>query len=673
MIKYYFQKNLVCSLLMTTVLFYSGSGLSALSGDSHWVVEKGDSVYSIARKVFPDDVAKQRQFRKELVTSNPAIFNGNANQMSVGASLLLPAFAVSKPVVVKPVVESKPPAPVAEVLPPVEEKPVEEKTVTPDPEDVIGHVVISVGKMQANNRGVFRKLLRHSEILQGDTLTTSRSAYTQIRMKDGALISLRPNTKLQIIDYRFNGEEDGSERSVMELISGGFRTITGYIGHRNKQNYRVKTSVATIGIRGTHYGLMVCADGSCNEESASLEDGVYGGVVDGSIVVQNQSGASTFNNDQYFYVASLFQEPVEQLVPPPVFHGKAEKQAARQSDEKGNGNGNGNGDNGKDKSQTMKRKLAAAGRVSQKTIKGNRLGSLVQSYVDDRRTPVILRDQATDAIKDVPAINTAPNGSGALIAFTGLDSVDGTADSIAASVIVAAGNNNSIALGSIDLAGGEVINNLPIGMVEMSNGDIHKLILPSGVSGITGIGGASAAGVGVNWGRWSGADKFVLTENGVPQPTFGDLHYIYSDRLTTPAELSQLAALGGLTTSESYTFAGGTIPTNAAGQNVQLNNLSVVSDFVNLKIVDYQISAQDQGATFNMQASNIPFQNMSDFNLNEVSCNAGCTGRASAAFVGSQAGGLMTTYSIHETAGSVKGANGAAVLTRDSAAAAPPF
>jgi len=664
MIKHYLQKNLVCSLLMTTVLFYSAAGLSALSGDSHWVVEKGDSVYSIARKVFPDDVAKQRQFRKELVTSNPAIFNGNANQMSVGASLLLPAFAVSKPVV-----EKKPPAPVAEVLPPVEAKPVEEKPVTPDPEDVIGHVVINVGKMQASNRGVFRDLLRHSEILQGDTLSTSRSAYTQIRMKDGALISLRPNTKLQIIDYHFNGEEDGSERSVMELISGGFRTITGYIGHRNKSNYRVKTSVATIGIRGTHYGLMVCEQGSCNDESASLEDGVYGGVVDGSIVVQNQSGASTFNNDQYFYVASLFQEPVEQLVPPPVFHGKADRQAARQSDEEGNGNG----ENGNDKPQAMKRKLAADGRVSQKTIKGNRLGSLVQSYVDDRRPPVILRDQVTDVIKDAPAINTAPNGSGALIAFTGFDPVDGTADTVAVSVIVAAGNNNSIALGSKDLAGGEVINNLPIGMVEKSNGDIHTLILPSGVSGITGIGGASAKGVGVNWGRWSGADKFVLTENGVPQPTFGDLHYIYSDRLTTPAELTQLAALGGLTTSESYTFAGGTIPTNAAGQNVQLNSLSVVSDFVNLKIVDYQISAQDQGATFNMKASNIPFQNMSDFNLNEVSCNAGCTGQASAAFVGSQAGGLMTTYSIHETAGSVKGANGAAVLTRDSAVAAPPL
>jgi len=134
-------------------------------------------------------------------------------------------------------------------------------------------------------------------------------------MKDGALLSLRPNTELVITDYNFNGREDGSERSFMELVRGGFRTITGYIGHKNKHNYRVKTSVATIGIRGTHYGLMVCSDGSCSNESEPLEDGVYGGVVDGSISVSNNSGEYTFNNDQYFHVASASSVAIEQLLP----------------------------------------------------------------------------------------------------------------------------------------------------------------------------------------------------------------------------------------------------------------------------------------------------------------------------------------------------------------------
>jgi len=110
----------------------------------------------------------------------------------------------------------------------------------------------------------------------------------------------------------------------MELVRGGFRTITGYIGHKNKRNYRVKTSVATIGIRGTHYGLMVCSDGSCNNESEALQDGVYGGVVDGSISVSNNSGEYIFNNDQYFHVASVSSAAVEQLLPPPVFHGNSE-------------------------------------------------------------------------------------------------------------------------------------------------------------------------------------------------------------------------------------------------------------------------------------------------------------------------------------------------------------
>ena len=134
----------------------------------------------------------------------------------------------------------------------------------PDPEEIIGKVVVNVGDLQADNRGVSRPLSRNSKILKGDTLKTAANAYTQIRMKDGALISLRPKTQLIISDYSFNGSEDGSEKSFFELLSGGLRTITG--PNRDiaiQNNYRIKTSIATIGIRGTHYGLMLCDSGSC--------------------------------------------------------------------------------------------------------------------------------------------------------------------------------------------------------------------------------------------------------------------------------------------------------------------------------------------------------------------------------------------------------------------------
>lgn len=637
--KHNYCKFLAHGFLFSSICFYSVAGFSALDGDSYWLVEKGDSVYSIARKVFPDDATKQRQFRNELVAENPKVFNGKASHLNLGDRLLLPAFAVSKPVeVIAPVVELT--EPVVEVI--------AEENVVADPEEVIGQVVISVGSMQASNRGAFRELERKSVVLRGDTLITSKSSYTQVRMKDGALISLRPNTELKFTDYRFNGKQDGSERSLMELARGGFRTITGYIGRLNKQNYRVKTTVATIGIRGTHYGLMICADGSCDGESTALEDGIYGGVVDGSIVVENESGITTFNNDQYFYIASAAEAPVEQLVPPPVFHGKNETLAQTRQSVKGANKGSGV----KAKTVEAVKQAVSEGRVSQNTLSGNRLGSLVQAYVDNRQVPVIFRDQATNIIKDTPTISTAPIGSGALVSFITTNSQTGN-NEVAAGAIYVGVADNAIVLG---------LNNLPIGFRENADVNENELILPSGVSGITDVGSSD---LGVVWGRWS--SDYVLVENGVTLPTFGDMHFIYSDNLTTASEMVALTSLGGLTSSETYSLAGNTSPTDAFGQTGTLVGLSVVSDFVNQQIVDYQVSVQDgvQGATFSMGATNVPFNDMTSFNLVPVGCTS-CSGSAGAVFVGNQAQGLMTNYSMQDIS-STNGVSGAAFLIRDSA------
>lgn len=289
---------------------------------SHWLVKSGDSVYSIARNVFPGDSKQQARLRRELVSSNPQVFRGNPNAMSVGAKLRLPAFASGKastPRVAKTPKSIRLPQP----RPKQKAAPVRvaNRTVTPDPADSIGKVVIKMGELKAVNRGSVRKLARNSSVLKGDTLKTSNNSHTQIRLKDGALISLRPNTEFRIADFRYNGSEDGTERGLFELIKGGFRTITGAIGHRNKQNYRVNTTVATIGIRGTHYGLVLCTDGSCTSDGTNLADGLYGGVVDGAVVATNTTGEFSFSNDEYFLITSQTSTPTPILKPTLVFDG----------------------------------------------------------------------------------------------------------------------------------------------------------------------------------------------------------------------------------------------------------------------------------------------------------------------------------------------------------------
>ncbi len=645
------------------VVFFSNYNIADVSGDAYWIVEKGDSVYSIARNVFPDDANKRRQFRKELVKNNTAVFKGNPALINIGDKLALPAFAISKPVKAEDKIEAvraEPVVPVAVIEPP--------ETVTPDPADVIGHVVISVGKMQASNRGSFRQLIRNSKVYKGDTITTAANSYTQVRMKDGALLSLRPNTELVITDYNFNGREDGSERSFMELIRGGFRTITGYIGHKNKRNYRVKTSVATIGIRGTHYGLMVCSDGSCSNESEALQDGVYGGVVDGSISVSNNSGEYIFNNDQYFHVASVSSAAVEQLLPPPVFHGNSETALSEKNRESKQAEMQQDGRH--DKKRELKTALtnkakSATGGIDNKKARSNRLGTLVMSYIDNKPQPLVLPDQINDVIKDKPVFVSAPNGSAVLLSLPGTDITTGAPDNIAAAVIVAPGTSNNIILGSKLSTNGTVINNIPIAIHEASNGKVHELFLPSATAGVNFIAGNP---IGVNWGRWT--NNYVLTENGTALATSGDMHYIYSDKITSP---TQITALGGLQ-SQTYSLVGNTTPTDPAGNELALNSLSITTDFIAQKVTNYNVVVSAKGApipAFDMSATNIPFikpdingNTMADFVLISNNNCTTCVGSASAAFIGNQAQGVITTYSIGDTTNPANGANGAAVLVR---------
>ena len=77
----------------------------------------------------------------------------------------------------------------------------------------------------------------------------------------------------------------------------------GLIGKSQHENYRVRTPIATVGIRGTHYNLVVCQQ-DCFESDGSLAaDGNYGGVLEGRLAIANKAGEREFGVDEYFYVA----------------------------------------------------------------------------------------------------------------------------------------------------------------------------------------------------------------------------------------------------------------------------------------------------------------------------------------------------------------------------------
>jgi hypothetical protein len=117
-------------------------------------------------------------------------------------------------------------------------------------------VDFAVGPVDAvTANGLSRTLVKGDPVVSGETVRTGSGARAQLRFNDGGMVSLQPNTDFRLDDYNFSGKDDAQDRGFFSLLRGGLRTITGMVGRVNKDNYKITTSVATIGIRGTEYTL----------------------------------------------------------------------------------------------------------------------------------------------------------------------------------------------------------------------------------------------------------------------------------------------------------------------------------------------------------------------------------------------------------------------------------
>lgn len=133
-------------------------------------------------------------------------------------------------------------------------------------------------------------LSRGMTLSEKDTIRTGPSGLAQIRFTDGAYISIQRNTVFKIDEYAYSGKSEAAtgsgqdtNKGFFSLVTGGFRAITGFLGVKN---YRVKTPVATIGIRGTEYFA---------EYGRSLTFNV----ADGAIEVCNTAGCQFFRENEF--------------------------------------------------------------------------------------------------------------------------------------------------------------------------------------------------------------------------------------------------------------------------------------------------------------------------------------------------------------------------------------
>lgn len=88
-------------------------------------------------------------------------------------------------------------------------------------------------------------------------ITTKRFGHAELYLDDGSTLSVGPNAGIVIDDYVYNPDTE-SGQAALSLVTGAVRMLSGKIG---SGNVRIRTPVATVGIRGTVFYLAATGDG----------------------------------------------------------------------------------------------------------------------------------------------------------------------------------------------------------------------------------------------------------------------------------------------------------------------------------------------------------------------------------------------------------------------------
>ena len=167
--------------------------------------------------------------------------------------------------------------------------------------------------------GTVAVLAEQSSVAAGDVITTQRDSYAQLRFSDGGQVTLRPETQVKIESYAYDEGRPERDSFAMQLFKGGLRSLTGLIGKRtnNRNAYRMVTSTATIGIRGTDYSAIQIdppAPGG-TPPPGGLAPGVYVTVADGAVAFISGGVEQLVGVGQAAFSSSINVAP--KLIPPP--------------------------------------------------------------------------------------------------------------------------------------------------------------------------------------------------------------------------------------------------------------------------------------------------------------------------------------------------------------------
>lgn len=245
-------------------------------------VQQGQTLHNIVKRLYPQRAKEWPKISRDIVRHNPHAFvNNDPTRMIAGVRLELP-----QKIVVRSAKKLK-----------------------------VGVVIESEGSVIAvNQRKVSRKISTGHKVYLGDKVITGEKGYVRLKMIDDAVLDLRCFSIMVIEEYALNST---NRRSILNLLQGSLKKVTGKIGKLAEDVYELKTPIASVGVRGTEYALRVFQSKGCGG-TLDADDGLYLEVIKGLVDVHNQAGSEVIAKGETAYVPLPKTAPRKAKIKPGV-------------------------------------------------------------------------------------------------------------------------------------------------------------------------------------------------------------------------------------------------------------------------------------------------------------------------------------------------------------------
>ena len=118
----------------------------------------------------------------------------------------------------------------------------------------VGKVGLVLGRAYIQSPGDSRKPAKMGSLIQAqDRILTESNGHVHVRFLDEALVSVRPDSRLEIVSYEYNAQRPEASTVKFNLEEGVTRSISGNAAQSAKERFRLNTPIAAIGVRGTDF------------------------------------------------------------------------------------------------------------------------------------------------------------------------------------------------------------------------------------------------------------------------------------------------------------------------------------------------------------------------------------------------------------------------------------